>query len=184
MYNFRRILEILNNKQIEYYCGKIALMCPICYDIKYVDININILVNKKDICCMLKYCSVCDNCKSNCEFIELDPNIAEAISILNKKGYRTIFCCEGHDDNEAYIYFNSLYENAIMKIIKNIDKLYGSSWFIDKEDYENGKLILRVTKGSKKTKYLKELKDWADELPDISSYRSTYVSMSDNGIVW
>lgn len=185
MHSFKTISDILKGKQIKYFSGKLALMCPTCYNIKYVDINMNILINKKDIFCCVNYISSCDNCNFEGAFIELDPNIAECISILNKKGYRTMFCCEGHDDSQAYIYFNTLYENAIMKFVNNIDKLYNSSWYIDKKDWANGKLILRVNEGSKKTKYIKELKDFVDELPDIRSngYNSTYVSISDNGIV-
>ena len=29
-------------------------------------------------------------------YFEVDDNIAEAISLLNKKGYKTRNCCEGH----------------------------------------------------------------------------------------
>ena len=29
-------------------------------------------------------------------FIELDDPIADAIAVLNRKGYRTAFCCSGH----------------------------------------------------------------------------------------
>ena len=33
----------------------------------------------------------------NPSVFEVDNKIAEAISILNKKGYRTIFSCQGHN---------------------------------------------------------------------------------------
>ena len=35
----------------------------------------------------------------NPDFFEVDIDIAEAVSILNKKGYRTIFSCSGHNRN-------------------------------------------------------------------------------------
>lgn len=51
---------------------------------------------------------ICDLDLSNC--CELDDEIAEVIGILNKKGYRTAFCCSGHSKSQheqevAYIQF-------------------------------------------------------------------------------
>lgn len=34
---------------------------------------------------------------------EVDDLIAPAISILNKKGYRTAFCCSGHPDRCPFV---------------------------------------------------------------------------------
>ena len=40
----------------------------------------------------------------NPDFFEVDWDIAEAISILNKKGYRTTFSCSGHNTNGALLH--------------------------------------------------------------------------------
>lgn len=54
----------------------------------------------------------CHKCKGTHheDCFPIDSQIALAISILNKKGYKTKYCCEGHaseDTNEAYIYFEN-----------------------------------------------------------------------------
>lgn len=38
----------------------------------------------------------------NPNFFEVDESIAEAVSILNKKGYRTLFSCAGHNYKTCY----------------------------------------------------------------------------------
>lgn len=48
-----------------------------------------------------------DSNKEN-EYVEIDENIAMAISILNKNGYTTEFCCGGHP------YIDELYSNEVL----------------------------------------------------------------------
>ena len=62
-----------------------------------------IKLRNKDFVC--PYCfnniTKCD-CNNYIEYlIRIDRNIQEHIRILNDKGYKTRFCCEGHD---TYIY--------------------------------------------------------------------------------
>ena len=41
---------------------------------------------------------------------EIDEGMFEIIILLNKKGYRTITCCSGHDyedNSDGYILFNN-----------------------------------------------------------------------------
>ena len=38
----------------------------------------------------------------NPNFFEVDEEIAETISILNKKGYITLFSCAGHNNKSCY----------------------------------------------------------------------------------
>lgn len=41
------------------------------------------------------------------DLVNIDPNIAREIVILNRKGYKTYFCCEGHGmkDPDFYVVF-------------------------------------------------------------------------------
>lgn len=41
-------------------------------------------------------------------YILVDDDIAEAISILNKKGYHTLFSCSGHFDGRARVAISSI----------------------------------------------------------------------------
>jgi hypothetical protein len=104
--------------------GHIALMCPICFNYTVHRINTSFkitnyydydhrfgdLVNSNNV-----YSGYCTNpdCNHYTKFIELDINLAEIVSILNKKGYRTAYCCEGHINGEGisftYIVFEDVY---------------------------------------------------------------------------
>lgn len=41
-------------------------------------------------------------------YFEVDDNIANTISVLNKKGYKTKACCSGHNDGRFHMYRLSL----------------------------------------------------------------------------
>lgn len=50
---------------------------------------------------------LCNN-DFRCRLVDIDPNIAREIVILNRKGYKTHFCCEGHgmkDNPDFYVAF-------------------------------------------------------------------------------
>lgn len=56
--------------------------------------------------------TICEKCNNN--LISLDDLISPVILILNKKGYKTISCCSGHNDkhicNKTYIVFGKGFE--------------------------------------------------------------------------
>ena len=59
----------------------------------------------------LNLCTICweKNCNHGEGYKrEIDDSIADIIISLNKKGYRTVFCCGGHDrvPDDIYISFN------------------------------------------------------------------------------
>ena len=94
--------------------GTIALMCPKCYNITYINgsYNTDFKYNDINLCCNISMSYFCKYDNQIVFGIELDPNIAEAIAMLNKKGYITKFCCEGHTKNgkptcTPYILFES-----------------------------------------------------------------------------
>ena len=97
---------------------------------------------------------------------QLDPNIAEAIRILNKKGYKTDFSCESHKkyggDSPAYICFE-LEGRWAYKYIIGYDLPFG--WYIDlKELKENRRLVIKADYNDSKD-YLFDLLKWAESLP-------------------
>ena len=59
-------------------------------------------------------------------WIPIDDGIADIIVDLNKKGYKTRFCCEGHNRSQScggYIFFHELDEgqmNSLMNIVFGI----------------------------------------------------------------
>lgn len=61
---------------------------------------------------------------------EVDGLMAEAISILNKKGYKTRYCCSGHIDNS--IHSIKLENDKVENIIKTEDTQYE---IVKKGDY-------------------------------------------------
>lgn len=95
----------------------------------------------------------CEDGKED-DYFEVDENIALIISMLNKKGYKTTFCCSGHafagisefyaNDKDAFkcLIFSDLqdirYENGRYKAL---DRGNAKSCYITfKEDYSFSKL--------------------------------------------
>lgn len=108
--------------------------------------------------------------------IKVDPLIANAIKILNEKGYTTKFCCSGHPD-ELYKYENNIYhlgshvtfDNDTLKIIdetKDIPRNWicneiGIYRFFTEEEVDVFKpeQLIQIS--------MKELEEWANELPEL-----------------
>ena len=83
-------------------------LCSKCFDIVYFK------------------CHKCTKCDYEEENIEIDSKLAFQISILNKKGYKTKFCCSGH-----------ALENFITTYIYFEDKIDScpEDWYIDDDGY-------------------------------------------------
>ena len=118
-------------------------------------------------------CPYCWNTLNKCScdlfppyhLIFVDQNIQEHIRILNKKGYRTTSCCEGHREVciNTYVAFADNY-------FKDVDLPEGFR-------YNKGKRIITYTYSTKltkekmeelKTEKLRVLLEWCNGLPSRS----------------
>lgn len=164
--------------------GNIGFICPHCgYSIICsASINNVMFVDNGDFYVSNIYHVTCGNC--NMEFIQdtghIDPNIAEVLSTLNKKGYQTEWSCEGHPESNtcvsiAYIVIS----NPNLKVVLN-DYPLPKSWIVDDNEWfhietvcdwekteEDTKKVLRM-RYSKKQR-IKDLMVWAESLPEAST---------------
>ena len=110
------------------------------------------------------------------EYFEVDENIALVISLLNKKGYKTTFCCSGHafdDMTELYADDKKSFECIIFSNLQDIR-------------YERGR-YKAVDRGNAKYCYIGFEEDYDfPELPegfiydeDAKSIEKDYISESD-----
>lgn len=140
-------------------------MCPHCYNIIYMNGKTYSDISSSDIddfyldINLIFTCSFCENRTNG---IELDPNIAEDISILNKKGYTTKYCCEGHISDHQYIaipyiYFNDTHDS----IVKNLP----GTWHVDSDGYDG--FIIRGDISNSKKKILEDLHKMVEKLPEV-----------------
>ena len=147
--------------------GHISCMCPKCFNVYDIKINYELYtLSKTDdhICISLKVNGICKECNTYTNMIILDGNIAKTISILNKKGYTTRFCCEGHKEyTDCYIYFS----NNVYQYIEKMN--IPDSWYIDEEDYHNNMCIIRSKENIGINKRINDIENWAENLPDITN---------------
>lgn len=155
------------NKKIKYYdnyIGKLALMCPYCYETHMIN-NDNY-----EIFASTKFNGICKYCHNSVNFIEIDGNLGKTIKILNRKGYITKFCCEGHDKIKhkkdgislAYIYF----DNGIM-YLEFIKNSLPDSWYIDQGELNDGKFIIRAKRDIPLKKRIHDIQKMAKKLDNL-----------------
>lgn len=94
---------------IEYTEREIGYMCRKCFNaidkkttVKYPESKIgNTVIYLHGV-----YEAKCKECNIWDEFIEIDYNILNIVSFMNKSGIKTLYSCEGHyDDDSTYIMF-------------------------------------------------------------------------------
>ena len=105
------------------------------------------------------------NCKYNSEsLIHIDRNIQEQIRQLNIKGYRTLYCCEGHYDRVSDLYITFVNDYFTEKIIVPEGFKYNQRQRTLRHTYS--KKITQQQFEAEKQKYLDILINWIDELPN------------------
>ena len=80
-----------------------GVICPKCFNISYVKVTLepeecenqceDWINFGKRISLESGFVYTCSSCRKNVLGITVDANIAEAIALLNKKGYKTEHCC-------------------------------------------------------------------------------------------
>lgn len=146
--------------------GNVYLMCPHCFNLHKasikVKVNAEILsteVGDINIYSGYNVSMTCSKCKHYNDSIILDPNIAPAISIFNRKGYRTLFCCEGHGNKIPYVYFE---DNFIMSVIHTLPL----TWYLDIDDYQNMNVIIIRSFILDWREAVYDLILWAESIPE------------------
>ena len=106
-------------------------------------------------------------------FFECDDKIVESIIELNRKGYETDFCCEGHldKDKDPYISFTRI---PSMELYDNVNP--PTNWQYDNRP--NNLILRRIFTEEERVIFydddlidlaMKELENWVKELPDINN---------------
>ena len=161
----------------QYIQGYVGLMCPHCYNyiIRRVNYISSILIENENSTSIedpdlqmvnkIHYLKrTCDFCNAeDVDLIQVDVNIIESISILNKKGFKTRFCCEGHGDTSTNGYI--LFDN------NNIDKFLDTlpiTWYLDLDDMKRyDKFHCIRADACNYEEALLDLKEWVDSLPNL-----------------
>ena len=120
---------------------------------------------------------ICYNCYETF-LIEVDNNIARSIMKLNQKGYKTKYCCEGHEIKSfgGYVYFKDTHVSKLPNIPIGWETEYN---MYNRLDYNiegisdfTIRYNLRSTSQENKADKIKEMINnfniWVNELEDIS----------------
>lgn len=148
----------------------IKLMCTNCYEVTELDIE-----RQK-----AKYdYGKCNNCKCG-NNVHIDDKMIDLIVDLNKKGYETQFCCEGHIDNSVSLHTYIIIKRHIKLpyIPKDFDVEFIDNKFGGKRTYICGKNHclsddeeinedIKMTRSKMKEYNLKEMRKLVDSLPVI-----------------
>lgn len=160
--------------------GTSAFMCPCCFNVFFKKIHgqgsvvtevddeseIDEDGDLRDFMDIDIYPAMaCKDCLEH--MVQIDPNIVEAIQILNLKGYKTRFCCESHkyksEIDAAYIMFDNF--DLMNLVFDNGDIPFG--WYLDLDNYRDNVYVIRADYNDSKD-YLFELLKFAKSLPDAN----------------
>ena len=160
----------------EFIYGYMGYMCPKCFDytIRYLYYNSTFSIENEEpsteedvemyadinIDITKRRCKACD--ADYTHMIPVDPNIVDCISVLNKKGYLTKFCCEGHGSKNTtgYIVFKT---PLILKYIH----LLPLTWNFDRQVYLDWNMIRIESDAYNYVESILDLREWVNNLPII-----------------
>ena len=97
----------------------------------------------------------------------IDPNMCYAIYHLNRKGYPTKYCCEGHPYGQ-YIQFSYYQQNEIVKYYPLPYPWYVDTSIYSPDDFTFKKFIIRCSMYNdsiSKQTIIDVLNEWVDKLP-------------------
>ena len=159
--------DAMEYKQVSHEYGLFGFMCPYCYNIHVVKLNITCNVNVVyldnafyDVKVEESYCGICNNCKHHVNFIVLDFNIANSISFLCNKGFYTKYSCGGHDENlNPYILFE---DKSILNYINDLP----DTWYVDYDYLRRYNMAVIRSDTFQKDFAMKDLIDWIISLPN------------------
>lgn len=176
------------NMYRESYNDIYALMCEGCFRLHYFEVNYSSFIKQVsdtnylfDLTSSLEVsfrCMCGHEVKNDGNF--MDPNIAPIIAELNRKGYWTRYCCEGHPELCGdYIYSRGYIMFINGKIMSEVIHQYPlpKKWKVDesvKDDpanyYKDGLIINYTGKNLDPPEVkLSPLLDWVDFLPTRDS---------------
>jgi hypothetical protein len=108
---------------------------------------------------------------------EVDEMIAPVISLLNKKGYWTVYCCSGHFDDCKYDGFNTSNSSCYIMFVDKFefkDIKLPEGFSKEQDTYFQGRIGIRKWYKSENRDWnrmleimdtMKDLYDWAVKLP-------------------
>lgn len=107
--------------------NKLTMMCPSCFAKKETEFYADITKSDPDLAIVISPYYTC-KCGDRMDYI--DEDIIDDIILLNKYGFKTVFCCSGHGSNRAYISFKTsrLYKFCIHH------KIIPDGWEWDESD--------------------------------------------------
>lgn len=118
-----------------------------------------------------------DDKRIKASLFNVDEFIAPIISILNKKGYKTEYCCSGHYDESIYDWGSTKHDNCYIafKTIKDFNNTINipKDFILETNKNNTFQFVMRKTYKSKGIERyfeiidtMKDLIDWAFSLPD------------------
>lgn len=119
-------------------------LCPRCYSKIYRISKLGKTLEDKEKCISYineqTYVNGCACCGYVGPTLDIDVKLESVISMLNKRGYRTLNCCQGHINNHGhvvstpYIMFSpDIVHNE--KELKEFEDSLPESWYIDNDPY-------------------------------------------------